>query len=288
MSISFSTMDAAELGRIRILPDTGFGALSTERGNLPLDRLDVRAKITGLVAQTVVTTEFVNAHDTALEATYVFPLPDRAAVTGMRMTADGRMVEAELQERGEAREEYDQAIAGRAARLDRRGGAAGRLHHAGRQHRARRAGHRASCRSSARCRTRTARRPSASRWSSPRATSRAPRCRGPQRGRRPGAGHRRGPRRLPDHAPGAAARLPEPGAACRSTCRSTRPGWSCGEVRSSLHAVTTEGGHVSIATGRAGRPRLHPAAGVRRRARSRRWRCRIRTPTPTTPSGTFR
>ena len=103
-------MDAAEVGRVRILPDTGFGALSTDRGNLPLDRLDVRARISGLVAETVVTTEFVNAHDSALEATYIFPLPDRAAVTGMTMTADGRTVTAELRERGAAREAYDRAI----------------------------------------------------------------------------------------------------------------------------------------------------------------------------------
>lgn len=111
MTVSVTPMGPEELGRVRILPDTGFGALQTDRGNLPLDRLDVRARISGLVAQTVVVTEFVNVHDTPLEATYIFPLPDRAAVTGMTMTAGDRMVEAELQERGAAREAYDRAIA---------------------------------------------------------------------------------------------------------------------------------------------------------------------------------
>jgi Ca-activated chloride channel homolog len=111
MTVPVTTMTPAELGRIRILPDAGLGALRTDRGNLPLDRLDVRARITGLVAVTTVTTEFVNAYDTALEATYVFPLPDRAAVTRMSMTADGRTIEAELRERGDARERYDQAVA---------------------------------------------------------------------------------------------------------------------------------------------------------------------------------
>src|SRR4051812_39317460 len=111
MTISVTPMGPAELGRIRILPDAGIGALHTDRGNLPLDRLDVQTKISGLISRTVVTTEFVNAHDTALEATYVFPLPDRAAVTGMTMTADGRTVEADLRERSEARETYDRAIA---------------------------------------------------------------------------------------------------------------------------------------------------------------------------------
>ena len=111
MTISVTPMGPGELGRIRILPDAGFGNLRTDRGNLPLDRLDVRTRISGLVARTVVQTEFVNVHDTALEATYVFPLPDRAAVIGMTMTCDDRTIEAELQERGAAREAYDQAIA---------------------------------------------------------------------------------------------------------------------------------------------------------------------------------
>ncbi len=110
MTFSVKPMGPGELGRIKILPDAGFGMLRTDRGNLPLDRLDVRARISGLVARTVVVTEFVNTHDDALEATYIFPLPDRAAVTGMTMTADDRVVEAELQERGAARDAYDRAI----------------------------------------------------------------------------------------------------------------------------------------------------------------------------------
>ncbi|MEV8515651.1 VIT domain-containing protein [Dactylosporangium sp. NPDC051484] len=91
--------------------EAGLGALRTERGNLPLDRLEVRASITGLVAHTDLTQEFVNVHREPLEATYIFPLPDRAAVVRMAMTADERVVEAELQERGAAREAYDTAIA---------------------------------------------------------------------------------------------------------------------------------------------------------------------------------
>ncbi len=111
MTISVNPMGPGELERVRILPDAGFGVLRTDRGNLPLDRLDVRSRISGLVAHTVVLTEFVNTHPVPLEATYVFPLPDRAAVTGMTLTADDRTVEAELQERGAAREAYDTAIA---------------------------------------------------------------------------------------------------------------------------------------------------------------------------------
>jgi Ca-activated chloride channel family protein len=91
--------------------DDGFGALRTERGNLPLHRLDVRATITGLVAGIEVTQGFRNPFDVPLEATYVFPLPDRAALTGMRLTADDRVIEGVLREREEARRDYDAAVA---------------------------------------------------------------------------------------------------------------------------------------------------------------------------------
>jgi Ca-activated chloride channel family protein len=112
MTISVAPMKAAEADRIgRTTEDAGVGALRTERGNLPLEHLDVRAVVTGLVGRVVLTAGFVNTHDSALEATYVFPLPDRAAVTGMKMTAADRTVEADLQERGQARQTYDDAIA---------------------------------------------------------------------------------------------------------------------------------------------------------------------------------
>ena len=89
----------------------GLGALRTDRGNLPLDRIDIRADIAGLTARVELTQDFVNSFDEPLEATYVFPLPDRGAVTAMTMTADGRTVHAELRERGAARQAYEDAIA---------------------------------------------------------------------------------------------------------------------------------------------------------------------------------
>jgi Ca-activated chloride channel family protein len=91
--------------------EQGLGALQTARGNLPLESVEAAVSITGLVGKVLLTQAFHNPHEVPLEATYIFPLPDRAAVTAMRMTADGRVIEAELKERGRAREEYDQAIA---------------------------------------------------------------------------------------------------------------------------------------------------------------------------------
>ncbi len=91
--------------------DAGFGALRTERGCLPLTALEVRANICGLHSHTVVRQTFHNAFREAIEATYIFPLPDRAAVTSFRMQVADRVIESELRERQEARREYDEAIA---------------------------------------------------------------------------------------------------------------------------------------------------------------------------------
>jgi Ca-activated chloride channel family protein len=99
-------------------PEAGLGALATSRGNLPLEAVDVRAAIAGTSASVELTQGFRNPFDVPLEATYIFPLPDRAAVTAMRMECAGHVVEGVLKERSRAREDYDEAIgAGRRAAI---------------------------------------------------------------------------------------------------------------------------------------------------------------------------
>jgi Ca-activated chloride channel family protein len=90
--------------------DAGIGALDTIHGRLPLQALDVQVRIDGLVASTVVTQTFVNSHAEPLEATYIFPLPDRAAATHFHMVVAGRVIEGILKERGQARSDYAKAI----------------------------------------------------------------------------------------------------------------------------------------------------------------------------------
>ncbi|WP_049573459.1 VIT domain-containing protein [Nonomuraea sp. SBT364] len=99
-----------EPARCAPVPDAGIGALRTERGNLPLESVDVTAEVSGLVAGVEVAQGFRNPFDVTLEATYVFPLPDRAAVTAFRMEAGDRVVEGVLKERGQARADYDRAL----------------------------------------------------------------------------------------------------------------------------------------------------------------------------------
>jgi Ca-activated chloride channel family protein len=90
--------------------EAGFGGLSTPRGQLPLQAMHVQARIDGLLGEVSVRQTFINTFDEPLEATYIFPLPDRSAVTRFRMEVNGRITEGVLRERGEARKQYQQAI----------------------------------------------------------------------------------------------------------------------------------------------------------------------------------
>ena len=92
-------------------PEAGFGALSTARGLLPLVAMEVEARVAGVVATTELTQVFVNTTGVAIEATYIFPLPDRAAVHRFRMEVAGRVIDGVIDERGAARANYEQAIA---------------------------------------------------------------------------------------------------------------------------------------------------------------------------------
>lgn len=91
--------------------DDAVGTMFCERGWLPLTAVDVDATISGLSASVIVRQSFVNPLDEAIEATYIHPLPDRAAVTSFAMTIGDRRIDGVLRERGEARATYDQAIA---------------------------------------------------------------------------------------------------------------------------------------------------------------------------------
>ena len=90
--------------------EAGFGCLRSKRGPFPLQELHVLARIDGLVAQVEVRQTFVNVFTEPLEATYIFPLPDQAAVTDFVMEVNGRRVEAVLEERSKARQQYATAI----------------------------------------------------------------------------------------------------------------------------------------------------------------------------------
>src|SRR5207244_3147185 len=97
----------------RYLPpdeEAGFGALITSQGPLPLQAMDIQGRIDGLLAQVTLKQTFVNTRSDPLTATYHFPLPERAAVTGFGFVAGDRLLEGELADRKRSGRAYDSLI----------------------------------------------------------------------------------------------------------------------------------------------------------------------------------
>lgn len=92
-------------------PQAHFGCIRTPKGMLPVESLKVRTHLTDLLFETRVVTQFQNPYDESLEATYIFPLPERAGVTRLTMKVKDREIEGVLKERGQARRTYQAALA---------------------------------------------------------------------------------------------------------------------------------------------------------------------------------
>jgi Ca-activated chloride channel family protein len=76
---------------------------------LPLKSTSASVRISGVIADVLVTQRYKNEGKTPLEAIYVFPASTRAAVYGMKMTIGKRVIEAQIKKRDEARRDYEQA-----------------------------------------------------------------------------------------------------------------------------------------------------------------------------------
>jgi Ca-activated chloride channel family protein len=75
----------------------------------PVLASDVHVEIAGIVARSRVTQIFGNPTDHWMEAVYVFPLAENAAVDGLHMVIGRRVVEGRIAEKGEAKKVYEQA-----------------------------------------------------------------------------------------------------------------------------------------------------------------------------------
>jgi Ca-activated chloride channel family protein len=105
-------LNDADYQKYRVPTDLGsFGSLSTPSGVLPLQSMDLQGHISGLLYRLKLVQRFYNPYNQPLEATYIFPLPGRAAVSHFVMQTEQRRVLGRLEERGEARRQYQQAVA---------------------------------------------------------------------------------------------------------------------------------------------------------------------------------
>lgn len=97
-------LDASDESRptLRVETDEGVRVL-------PLVETTFRTDVTGTIAETTVTQVFANPLDRAISATYVFPLPDDAAVDDYWIFVDDRSIHGRMKRRAEARAIYEQA-----------------------------------------------------------------------------------------------------------------------------------------------------------------------------------
>src|SRR6185369_663459 len=70
-------------------------------GACPLKNTSVKAEITGFLSRVNVTQEFENSFTDKIEAVYVFPLPQNAAVDSMTMRIGERVVHGKIMKRDE-------------------------------------------------------------------------------------------------------------------------------------------------------------------------------------------
>lgn len=101
----------------RAIPESGSGALfllaagEIDYEAAPMLETAFDVEVGGLLAQTRLVQRFQNVSDRWVDAVYVFPLPEDAAVHELELVAGERRIRGEIQPRGQARTRFEQARA---------------------------------------------------------------------------------------------------------------------------------------------------------------------------------
>uniref|UniRef100_A0A8C9XQN8 Poly [ADP-ribose] polymerase n=1 Tax=Sander lucioperca TaxID=283035 RepID=A0A8C9XQN8_SANLU len=92
------------------LADVTAGLLDSSGQQLPLQAVHVKCKLMDLLSQVIIFQKYTNLSAVPIEAKYVFPLDDSAAVCGFEAFINGKHVVGQVKEKEQARKEYKQAI----------------------------------------------------------------------------------------------------------------------------------------------------------------------------------
>ncbi|TSC27561.1 VIT domain-containing protein [Corallococcus sp. Z5C101001] len=95
----------------RLRPRDSTACPDAEVRTFSLKRTEVDAEVSGFLASVTVTQVFENPYTSPLEALYVFPLPELAAVDGMELHIGERIIQGVIQTREQARDTYERAKA---------------------------------------------------------------------------------------------------------------------------------------------------------------------------------
>lgn len=88
-----------------------FNVFSTDTTGVvfSLASTDIKATISGVIANVVVEQLYLNSGDSIIDATYVFPMSTNAAIYGMEMDINDRTIVAEIKRKDEAQEIFENA-----------------------------------------------------------------------------------------------------------------------------------------------------------------------------------
>ena len=89
---------------------TRSGLFTADAAAIPLTGVSVEAEITSFCARVAVSQRYVNRESEPIEAVYVFPLDEGAAVCGFEAVINGTLVVGEVKEREDAFRMYDDAM----------------------------------------------------------------------------------------------------------------------------------------------------------------------------------
>ncbi|XP_043747477.1 protein mono-ADP-ribosyltransferase PARP4 isoform X3 [Cervus elaphus] len=106
----FSTVEDHQLPGSTPFPDIKAGLQDASGSSVPLEDVHIKGKIIDFVAQVVVFQTYTNQNHVPIEAKYVFPLDDKAAVCGFEAFINGKHVVGEIKEKEAAQREYRVAI----------------------------------------------------------------------------------------------------------------------------------------------------------------------------------
>ncbi|OWK00741.1 hypothetical protein Celaphus_00016667, partial [Cervus elaphus hippelaphus] len=106
----FSTVEDHQLPGSTPFPDIKAGLQDASGSSVPLEDVHIKGKIIDFVAQVVVFQTYTNQNHVPIEAKYVFPLDDKAAVCGFEAFINGKHLVGEIKEKEAAQREYRVAI----------------------------------------------------------------------------------------------------------------------------------------------------------------------------------
>ncbi|XP_014646672.1 PREDICTED: poly [ADP-ribose] polymerase 4 [Ceratotherium simum simum] len=107
---NFSKVEDYQLPDTKPFSNIKSGLQDTSGNSVPLEDVHIKGKIIDFVAQVIVFQTYTNQNHVPIEAKYIFPLDDKAAVCGFEAFINGKHIVGEIKEKEAAHREYRKAV----------------------------------------------------------------------------------------------------------------------------------------------------------------------------------